>query len=249
MVPSLASRVKNKLGIKNPSCVAYDLLFGCPGWLLGLIQADALCRAGMARTCLVIGTEVLSRVIDMYDRDSMIFGDGAGAVVTQWQNGEESNGVLKSVSASYATDDLDYITMGEANFQANGSNLTYLKMQGRKVYEFALKHVPSAIKDCLDKNGVHVNEVKKIFIHQANEKMDEAIIQRLFELYGIEEAPAEIMPMNIKMLGNSSVATIPTLFDMVRKGQIAGHSIKRDDLVVFASIGAGMNINALCYKV
>jgi 3-oxoacyl-[acyl-carrier-protein] synthase III len=72
-VPSLASRVKQALGIRNPACVAYDVLFGCPGWIQGLIQADAFIKAGLAKKCLIIGTETLSRVIDMYDRDSMIF--------------------------------------------------------------------------------------------------------------------------------------------------------------------------------
>lgn len=246
-VPSLAARVKHLLGIKAPGCVAYDLLFGCPGWLQGLIHADAFGKAGMAQNCLVIGTETLSRVIDVYDRDSMIFGDGAGAVVTQMQN--TNKGCLKSVAASYAADDLNYIHMGYSNVQSNDTGYRYIKMQGRKVYEFALKHVPAAIKNCLDLNGIHIMQVKKIFLHQANEKMDEAIVQRLFALYNIQEVPAGIMPMNIKTMGNSSVATIPTLFDMVRKGMMRNHQLNDGDIVVFASVGAGMNINALCYKV
>lgn len=247
-VPSLASRVKHKLGIKNPYCVAYDLLFGCPGWLQGLIHADAFSRAGAAKTCLVIGTETLSRVIDIYDRDSMIFSDGAGAVVTQVQPALQGRGILKSLSTTHACSELNHIFMGSPNFQLNGRNYQYLKMQGRKVYEFALIHVPAAIKECLDINGININEVKKIFIHQANEKMDEAIVKRLFELCGMHNVPPYIMPMNIRTLGNSSVATIPTLFDMVRKGDIAGHKVDAGDIVVFASVGAGMNINALCYK-
>ncbi|HWB23918.1 MAG TPA: ketoacyl-ACP synthase III [Chitinophagaceae bacterium] len=248
MVPSLASRVKHKLGIKNPACVAYDLLFGCPGWLQGLIQADAFGKAGMAKTCLIIGTETLSRVIDIYDRDSMIFSDGAGAVVTVMEeNG--GRGIIGSKSASYACEDIGYITMGQPNFQLNGSAHKYLKMQGRKVYEFALKEVPAAIKNCLEQCNADINEVKKIFIHQANEKMDEAIVERLFKLYGIKNVPQNIMPMNIQTLGNSSVATIPTLYDMVRKQQLAGHTIYDGDVIVFASVGAGMNINAVCYKV
>lgn len=247
IVPSLAARVKHRLGIKNPACVAYDILFGCPGWLQGLIHADAFGKAGIAQNCLVIGTETLSRVIDVYDRDSMIFSDGAGAVVTQFKEG--SKGCLKSIAASYAGDDLNYICMGGSNSPSTTSGCHYIKMQGRKVYEFALKHVPAAIKECLDINSIDISQVKKIFLHQANEKMDEAIVQRLFALYGIREAPPGIMPMNIKTMGNSSVATIPTLFDMVRKGMLTGHQLNDGDIVVFASVGAGMNINALCYLV
>ena len=83
VLPSLASRVKHDLGIKNPNCVAYDILFGCPGWVQGVIQADTYFKAGVAKKALVIGTETLSRVIDVYDRDSMIFSDGAGATVLE----------------------------------------------------------------------------------------------------------------------------------------------------------------------
>ncbi len=82
-MPALAARVKHALGIRNPSCVAYDILFGCPGWLQGVIQADAFIKAGIAKKCLVIGTETLSRVVDIYDRDSMIFSDGAGACILE----------------------------------------------------------------------------------------------------------------------------------------------------------------------
>ncbi|HVZ95438.1 MAG TPA: ketoacyl-ACP synthase III [Chitinophagaceae bacterium] len=246
-VPSIASRVKHRLGILNSSCVAYDLLFGCPGWLQGLIQADAYTRAGMAKTCLVIGTEALSRVTDPYDRDSMIYSDGAGAVITQISN--DDNGIIGSRSASFAADDIAFISMGQSNYTNGNATTNYLKMQGRKVYEFALRQVPLAIKGCLDDCGIHLSEVKKIFIHQANEKMDEAIVNRLFKLYHITDVPQDIMPMNIQTLGNSSVATIPTLYNMVSKGLLHNHALRRDDIIVFASVGAGMNINAVCYRV
>ncbi len=94
-VPSLASRVKHELGIKNPNCIPYDVLFGCPGWLQGVIQADAFFKAGIAGKALVIGSETLSRVIDHYDRDSMIFSDGAGASVIEYrETGEKGSGIL-----------------------------------------------------------------------------------------------------------------------------------------------------------
>ena len=79
----MASRIKHNLRIKNPKCVAYDILFGCPGWIEGVIQAQAFIKAGMAKNCLVIGTETLSRVVDIHDRDSMIYSDGAGATIVE----------------------------------------------------------------------------------------------------------------------------------------------------------------------
>ena len=104
------------------------------------------------------------------------------------------------------------------------------------------------MKSCLDESGVGISELKKIFIHQANEKMDEAIIKRFYKLYGMD-APDGVMPMTINKLGNSSVATVPTLYDLVRNNQLEGHRIDKGDVVMFASVGAGMNINAIVYKV
>jgi 3-oxoacyl-[acyl-carrier-protein] synthase-3 len=247
-VPSLASRIKHTLGIKNSACIPYDLLFGCPGWLQGLIHADAFIKSGIAKKCLVIGTETLSRVIDVYDRDCMIFSDGAGAVIVEAKENSPS-GIISAAAQSFTEDEINYIQMGRSNFPDADEHIKYMKMQGRKVYEFALKHVPSAMKACLDNSNIHINEVKKIFIHQANEKMDEAIIKELFKLFDIKEIPENIMPMNIHELGNSSVATIPTLYDMVCKGILPEHQLSKNDIILFASVGAGMNINAVCYRI
>jgi 3-oxoacyl-[acyl-carrier-protein] synthase-3 len=248
-VPSLASRVKNHLGIQNPNCVAYDILFGCPGWLQGVINADAFFKAGLAKRILVVGSETLSRVIDKYDRDSMIFSDGAGATMLEAQNGDAGDsGILGSSVQSYCNDETYYINMGKSYFPGSDPNVRYIKMKGRKVYEFALTFVPRAMKDCIEKSGIAIEEIKKIFIHQANEKMDEAIVNALYKLYGYNDMPDNVMPMNIRELGNSSVATIPTLFDMVLKGHLPQHEIEKGDVVLFASVGAGMNINAACYR-
>jgi 3-oxoacyl-[acyl-carrier-protein] synthase-3 len=251
-VPALASRVKHALGIRNPSCIPYDILFGCPGWVQGLIQADAFMKAGVAKKCLIVGTETLSRVIDAHDRDSMIFSDGAGACILESKedNSPQQQGIIASSVQSYTANELDYINLGKSYFPESDSRIRYIKMQGRKVYEFALKYVPAAIKSCIDNSRISINDVKKIFIHQANEKMDEAIITALYKLYGIDDVPlATVMPMNIKELGNSSVATIPTLFDMVRRSNVKNHSVAAGDIIVFASVGAGMTINAVCYRV
>ncbi len=250
VLPAIASRVKNAMGIKNPACVPYDLIFGCPGWLQGVIQADAFFKAGIAKKALVIGTETLSRVIDVYDRDSMIFSDGAGACVMEYKEVDENGpGLLSASVASHTLDEAYYLYMGKSFFPGSDPRVRYIKMKGRKVYEYAMQHVPQAMKDCLEKSGVGIKDIKKIFIHQANEKMDEGIIKRLYRLYDIKDAPADIMPMSIQELGNSSVATIPTLYHMVLKGEHVGHEINEGDVIMFASVGAGMNINAVCYRV
>lgn len=249
VLPALASRVKHSLGIRNPNCVAYDILFGCPGWVQGIIQADAYIKAGIANKILVIGTETLSRVLDNYDRDSMIFSDGAGAAIVEARPASETNsGILSSSVQSHCLDEAYYLYLGKSNYPDADPKIRYIKMKGRKVYEYAMQHVPAAMKDCLDKAGVPISELKKVFIHQANEKMDEGIIRRLFKLYNIKDIPEHIMPMSIHKLGNSSVATIPTLFDMVKKGLWDNHELKTGDVIMFASVGAGMNINAVCYR-
>jgi 3-oxoacyl-[acyl-carrier-protein] synthase-3 len=245
-VPSLATRVKNKLGIANPRCVAYDLLFGCPGWIEGVVHAQAFLKSGMAKKCLVIGAETLSRVIDDKDRDSMIYSDGAGACILE--AGTENGNILSHMSGTYANEEAYFLFYGKTNEKDCPDPRAYIKMYGRKIYEFAVTYVPAAMKNCLDQSGIPINNLRKIFIHQANEKMDEAIVKRFYELYGLK-VPEGIMPMNIHMLGNSSVATIPTLFDMVRKGKIKDQCVNRGDVVIFASVGAGMNINALVYRV
>jgi 3-oxoacyl-[acyl-carrier-protein] synthase-3 len=244
-LPSVASKVKTILGIKNPKCVAYDILFGCPGWVEGVIQASAFMKAGMASKCLVIGTETLSRVIDKSDRDSMIFADGAGATIIEKQN--DKGGILSNESVTYTdNNEIDMLFFGTSYEKDNTDQ--FIKMQGRKVYEFALSSVPVAMKECFDQSGFEIKDLKKIFIHQANEKMDEAIVKRFYRLYK-EKVPEGIMPMNIEEHGNSSVATIPTLYDQVLNGQKEGHKLSKGDVVLFASVGAGMNINAITYQV
>lgn len=245
ILPCLAARIKHILKIKNPKCVAYDILFGCPGWVEGVIQAHAFIKAGIAKKCLVIGAETLSRVVDEYDRDSMIYADGAGASIVEIS--DNKGGIICHESASYTHDEVYHLFFGNSNNKDQDKNVRFIKMYGRKIYEFALNNVPNALKNCLDKSGYKINDVKKILIHQANEKMDEAIVKRFYRLYKTP-VPEKIMPMTIHKLGNSSVATVPTLFDLIRKDKLKDHKLSKGDIIVFASVGAGMHINAIVYK-
>ena len=249
ILPSIASRVKHNLGIKNPACVAYDVLFGCPGWIQGLIQAHSFIRSGMAKKCLIIATETLSRVLDMHDRDSMIFADGAGACILESKEEDHERGIIGIEMGSWTEEEAYYLYLGKSNAKTSDPKVRYIKMNGRKIYEFALNHVPKAMKSCLDKAGMDIHQLKKVLIHQANEKMDDEIIKRLYRLYKIREIPQHIMPMSIHKLGNSSVATVPTLLDQIRKGTAEGnHHLNEGDLILLASVGAGMNINAIAYR-
>ncbi len=248
-VPSLAARVKHKLEIKNPGTIAYDIAFGCPGWLQAVIQADYFIKSGDAKKILVIGAEALSRISDPHDRDSMLYADGAGAVVMEVKLSDTPIGILAHKTRS---DTFLYSKMLHMNKSFNpehqSKNDLFLKMNGRKLYQYALETVPQAIKDSLEKSNIQLSEISKVLIHQANGKMDDAILKRLYALYNIVELPQNIMPMTVSFLGNTSVATLPTIFDLILKDKLQPHKINEGDLLIFASVGAGMNINAMVYK-
>jgi len=248
-VPSLASRIKNKLGIANPFTVVYDIAFGCPGWLQAIIQADYYIRSGDAKKILVIGAETLSRVSDPHDRDSMIYSDGAGATILEAQESPEPVGIITHLTRSDTLNHAHLLNMGTSNNPEYPDNTLFLKMEGRKLYEYALNIVPQLVKDCIEKAKLSINDIKKVLLHQANTKMDDAMLSGLFRLFGLKQSPEDIMPMTIAKFGNNSVATLPILLDLILKGEFPQHRFSSGDHVVLASVGAGMNANALVYKI
>ena len=248
LVPTIAARVKERLEIANPSCVAYDLPFGCPGWLQAVIQANYYLRSGDARRALVIGSETLSRVCDPHDRDSMIYADGAGAVVLEARESERPVGVLTHATRSDTLQHARLLKMDKTYDPECRSETLYLKMRGRKLYEYALKNVPGVIVDSLEKAGLEIGAIDKILIHQANGKMDRAIAKRLGQRCGTTLETDRLVPMTVSWLGNSSVATLPTLLDLILRGQLEDHTLRSGDNVIFASVGAGMNINSVVYR-
>jgi len=246
MVPTIAARVKHKLRIKNPYTVVYDVPFGCPGWLHGMTIADYYIKSGDAKKILVIGAETLSRVSDPHDVDGMIYSDGAGATLVEAT--EKDCGILSHVTRSDTYDKAFLLGVGKSYNPKHAGDELYLKMQGHEIYKYSVRTVPEVVKQSLDKAGLMLTDVKKVLIHQANQKMDEAILARLFKLYQIDNIPEHIMPMTISWLGNSSVATLPTLLDLLQRGKLDNHELQTGDIVVFASVGAGMNINSMVYK-
>lgn len=247
-LPTLASRVKQKLKIKNPKTIAYDITFGCPGWTQAMIQAKYYIESGDAKSALIIGADTLSRMMDDHDRDSMLFADGAGAAVVQAVESDVPIGILKHAARTDSEEHIDLLQMGNSYNTTLSDDHMYLKMHGRRLYNYALTYVPIVAKECLDINNLTLKDVKKVLIHQANAKMDEGILKRLYRLYNEKEVDYNIMPMTINTLGNSSVATVPTLFDLIMRGKLKGQSLQSGDYVMMTSIGAGMNINAFMYK-
>jgi len=246
LVPSLAARVKAKLRIAKPRAAAFDLVFGCPGWIQGVITADAMIRAGDIRRAMVIGADTLSRISDPHDRDSMIYADGAGAAILEARD-DGDHGILAHAARSDTLDHSGMLSMGPSYKEEVFIEALFLKMEGRKLYKYALQTVAGSMKECLDKAGIPLRDVSKILIHQANGKMDEAIVSALYDAEKMTPPP-DVMPMTISWLGNSSVATIPTLLDLISKGQLNGQTFRSGDIVLFASVGAGMHINAFVYR-
>jgi 3-oxoacyl-[acyl-carrier-protein] synthase-3 len=212
-----------------------------------MITADYYIKSGDAKKVMVIGAETLSRVSDPHDVDVMIYADGAGATVIE--STESDAGILSHITRSDTYNDAFLLDLGESyNPDRKGGEL-YIKMRGHDIYKYAVRKVPEVVKQSLDKAGLILADVKKVLVHQANQKMDEAILARLFKLYNIKDIPDDIMPMTISWLGNSSVATLPTMLDLMQRGNLDNHRLHPGDIVVFASVGAGMNVNSMVYRV
>ena len=106
--------MKHLLKIKNPECIAFDILFGCPGWVQGVIQAEAFIKSGIASKCLVIGSETLSRVVDPFDRDSMIYSDGAAACVIEKTDKNDGGRILSSAAQSHTFEETYFLFYGQS---------------------------------------------------------------------------------------------------------------------------------------
>lgn len=248
LLPNLAAKVKHKLGIKNSRCVAYDILFGCPSWVQAFIQANYYIQSGDVKRVLVVGADTVSRMTDPHDIDGMLFADGAGAAIVEAVEVDEGTpvGVLAHLTISDCLGEADYLKMGDSlKLETEGQ---FIRMYGKGVFRYAVTKVPEAMNECLAKAGLKLEDVDKFVMHQANMKMNKIILKRLYESNGYDDYPEEMMPLVVHKLGNSSAATVPTVLDLIVKGVMDGHSINKGDIVVFASVGAGMHANCVVYK-
>ena len=246
-VPNLAALLKNALDCTNHECFAYDILFGCPGWIQAVIQAHQTIRCGDGRHILVTGLEVASRMLDPHDVDSMILGDGCGAcVVSQSEN--KTEGIISHTTYSHGQEDNRIIYLGKSNKKGVAGSC-YFHMNGREVYKYATEWVPKVLKDALDKANLEIGDVDIFLFHQANAKMLDAIAKNLAHICGVTGDMFEgKIPSTIEFLGNTSVATIPTMLDLIRKNWLDGYQISDGNIAVMASVGAGMHCNALVYQ-
>ncbi|MEX1046912.1 MAG: beta-ketoacyl-ACP synthase III [Actinomycetota bacterium] len=229
-LPATAVMVQEKLGM---SCPAFDLNAACSGFSYGTSVADAMIRSGASDTVLVIGAEVLSRVLDMTDRSTCIlFGDGAGAAVF---TASQEPGVIGSIlEADGSAAELLTIPAGGSErpvtSETHAARDHFVKMpNGREVYKRAVNGMTSACRELLEKSGYGPEDVDLLIPHQANAR----IMATVAKMLGI---PAEKSAIDVESVGNTSAASIPIALDRAwRAGRISP-----EGLVLMTSFGAGL---------
>ncbi len=248
--PSIANKVKAGLGIKNPNVMNCVIYFGCPGFLQAMIIADTMIKRGKITTALLIGAEILSRVVDKSDFDTLLYADGGGAVVLKAVESETPVGMLFSKVRSDTFNQQAFMICMGKSYDPNHDdpNELFLKMQGRRVHKHALNFIPLMIKDSLKEAGLRIEDISKMIFHQPNPFMLKEIALRTYAQFD-QPVPENIMPIIGDTYGNSSVACIPLILDLIAKKELEGHTFTSGEIIMFLSIGAGMNINIAFYKV
>ena len=231
IMPSTSCEIQRQIGAANATC--FDLNAACTGFLFALNTAQAYIGQGICRTALVIGAETLSDLTNWQDRSTCIlFGDGAGAAVLKADDAglyaqvTHSNGEKGSVLTCASRNRRIYEN------DAHGPE-TYMRMDGREVFKFAVSKVPEAIEELLEKTGLGIGEIDHFLLHQANERIVRSVAKRLKE--GMEK-----FPVNMAEYGNTSSASIPILLDELnRSGRL-----KRGEKIILSGFGAGLSYGA-----
>jgi 3-oxoacyl-[acyl-carrier-protein] synthase III len=268
-VANLATRILHKTPayqrLTNPSELdisAMDVAYGCPGWVEGMILADMRIKLGISKRVAVIAAETLSRISDPHDYDSMIYADGAGVAILEARTSNNEEGIIAHKSRTIpfykakgeygsVTDTAQYLTMGPSNNPQYPQDKRFLKMLGPNVAQLALDYVPAMIVDLLKKKKISQELVNFFLLHQAQEQLDHDMARKA----GVPEAELEHkVPINIYEYGNSSVGTVPIMFDMIMRNELKSnngylYAIHPGNVIVVASIGGSMHANAFIYVV
>ncbi|MDE7183867.1 MAG: ketoacyl-ACP synthase III [Lachnospiraceae bacterium] len=242
LLPCCACQVQDLIGASN--AVAFDLNAACSGFLFALNTANAYLQTGVYKNALIIGSEVLSKLVDWKDRGTCIlFGDGAGAAFVEasledsrYENGRRAgmeSMIQGSDGAKGRVLSCAERAVKNAFFTQENTGSPYIEMDGQEVYKFATKQVPACIQQAIDKAGMTVDDVDWFILHQANVRIIESVAKHL-------KAEIAKFPMNIHKIGNMSSATIPVLLDECNRNG----TIKRGDRIVLSGFGAGLTYGA-----
>lgn len=233
-LPCMACQVQARLGMKN--AVAFDLNAACSGFLFALNTAFAYLQSGIYKKALIVGAEVLSKIVDWQDRGTCIlFGDGAGACVVETKDGnggilgfaQHSDGNKGSVLACKARDNTN-------PFWKNDVKRGYVTMDGREVFQFASRQVPLVLKEVIEQVNMTPDKIDCFVLHQANARIIECVSKRLGE-------SIEKFPMNIANVGNMSSASLPVLLDELNRSE----RLKEGMRIALAGFGAGLTYGGL----
>lgn len=232
LVPPLSCELQRELGAENAA--AFDINAACSGFLFALQTADVYIGSGQYQKILVVGGEILSRLMDWNDRSTcVLFGDGAGAAVVL---PDETCGILGSVQGSDGARGEALLCENRKNnnpYISNGTGLSYVSMNGQEVYKFAVRTVPKAILEAIEKAGLAIEEIDLFVLHQANIRIIESVSKRL-------KVPMEKFPTNLENCGNISAGSVPILLDHINKKGM----LHKGDHIVLAGFGAGLTWGA-----
>lgn len=235
LFPSAACVLQNKLGAKHAAC--FDIAAGCSGFIYALSIAEKFIASGDANHILVVGAEVLSRIVDWSDRSTcVLFGDGAGAAVVSAMEGDR--GIISTIIKSDGSyGDLLKLPGGGSLYPAShetvDNKLHYIKMQGNEVFKKAVKAMEDIAAEILDKNGFEGKDVDLLVPHQANLRIISAVQKRV-------NIPENRTYVNIHKYGNTSAASIPiALYEASERG-----FLRERDLVLCVAFGAGFTWGA-----
>lgn len=231
LFPSTACLVQDRIGAKGAA--AFDLSAACSGFIFALSVADQFIRSGTYGTIMVIGAEVLSRIVDWEDRNTcVLFGDGAGAVVVRGMKGER--GILSAhIHSDGSLWDLIYVPGGGSRFppspQTIKKRLNYMKMKGNETFKVAVRTLEDAAIEALKYNDLSPADIGLYIPHQANYRIIQAVAQRL-------NIPMEKVLINLHRCGNTSAASIPVALDeAVRTGRV-----REKDILLLGAFGGGL---------
>ena len=227
--PATATKVQAALGCNG--CPAFDVAAVCSGFLYAMSTADAMLVSGQATRALVIDAETFSRILDWEDRTTaVLFGDGAGGIVLEAQDGDGSRGILTSqLHADGAQHDLLYVDGGPSTTQTVG----HLRMKGREVFRHAVGNLAQVLTDVVAKAGIEISDIDWVVPHQANIRILEGTAKKL----GL---PPEKVIVTVDRHANTSAASVPLAFAAAR----ADGRIKQGDLVLFEAMGGGFTWGA-----
>lgn len=231
VLPTLSCEVQSALGAVN--AVAFDIGAACSGFLFALNTAHAYIASGQYKNALIIGAEILSKMMDWEDRSTCIlFGDGAGAAVVC----SAEQGMIHMIQGSNGAKGMVLACKNRPvnnPYQKVASALAYVNMNGQEVYKFAVRTVPAVISQTLEKAGLSADDISCFILHQANLRIIESVAKRL-------EQSMDKFPINLNECGNISAASVPILLDNVsRRGMI-----EKGDKIILAGFGAGLTWGA-----